>query len=186
MDSNVDIDPVAAAQELFNALWGNRFDWTSEHRKDSAQRFVRMMYELTVPIPFDFTTFDTNSDEMIVVSNIDFTSLCAHHLVPFIGKAYVAYIPQGKLVGLSKIPRLVQNMAKDLTVQEELTTNIANALVSHLHPQGVAVVLEAEHMCMSLRGVKAHGVVTRTSCMLGAFGDHEKLARSEFLSLIKG
>jgi len=182
-------DPQSAAevaQQLFYALWGDRFNWEDEHRKDTAKRFVNMIMELTTPTPFEFTTFDTRSDEMVVVSGIEFTSLCAHHIVPFIGKAHVAYIPNGRLVGLSKIPRLIQNMDKDLTVQEELTTNIANALASHLNPRGVAVVLEAEHLCMSLRGIKAQDVVTRTSCMLGAFRENDNLARAEFLSLIKG
>lgn len=170
---------------LFKRIWGDRFDWDSEHHRDTPNRFANMLRDLTHQEPFKFTTFESDSDEMVIVKDIDFHSLCAHHIVPFIGRAHVAYIPNGKLVGISKIARTIRFHAADLTVQEELTQTIAKDLAEHLEPVGVAVVMEAEHMCMTLRGVKAPGAKTITSCMLGAFADHDKQARSEFLSLIK-
>ena len=143
-----------------------------------------MLQQLTSPEPFEFTTFDTEHDEMVVVKDIDFVSLCAHHIVPFVGKAHIGYVPNGNLCGLSKIARTVRHEASTLTVQEDLTASIANILELKLRPQGVAVVLEAEHMCMALRGVKAPGSLTTTSTMRGVFADHTRLARSEFLQLI--
>jgi len=156
----------------------------NEHITDTPRRFVQMLQQMTSPEPFEFTTFESMSDEMIVVRDIDFVSLCVHHIVPFIGKAHVGYVPRGRMVGLSKIARTVRFEAATLTVQEALTARIANFLELKLEPHGVAVVLEAEHMCMALRGVKASGSVTTTSTMRGVFADHERLARSEFLQLI--
>jgi GTP cyclohydrolase I len=156
----------------------------NEHIAETPRRFVQMLQQMTSPEPFEFTTFDTEHDEMVVVRDIDFVSLCAHHIVPFIGKAHIGYIPRGQLCGLSKIARTVRFEAATLTVQEDLTARIANFLELKLVPHGVAVVLEAEHMCMALRGVKAPGALTTTSKMTGAFADHTRLARSEFLQLI--
>lgn len=163
---------------------GDGSDQPDEHLRGTPGRFVKMLQELTKQEPFDFTTFKTRSDEMVIIKDIDFVSLCAHHIIPFIGKAHVAYVPDGRIVGLSKIARAVKMKAKTLTVQEELTTDIANFIYAELTPKGIAVVLEAEHLCMTIRGVQAPGVKTITSSMSGVFADHNRLARSEFLQLI--
>lgn len=133
----------------------------------------------------NFTTFPSSARDMVVVQDIQFASLCVHHLLPFFGKAHVAYVPQGKVVGLSKIPRLVTTLAQGLWTQEELTETIAISFNDRLKPIGVGVVMRAEHTCMSVRGVKAVGTTTTTSCMMGCFADHAKLARAEFLGFIK-
>jgi len=123
-------------------------------------------------------------DEMVVVKDIDFFSLCEHHILPFVGKAHIAYMPRKKIVGLSKIPRLVDMFAKRLQVQERLTTQIANALNDALQPRGVAVVMEAIHLCMLMRGVEKQNSKAVTSAMLGAFRDRPE-TRAEFMELIK-
>ncbi len=127
--------------------------------------------------------FKENYDEMVVVKNIEFYSLCEHHLVPFHGKAHVGYIPNGKIVGLSKIARLVNVFARRLQVQERMTRQIGLALQEALKPQGVAVVVEAVHLCMMMRGVEKENSVTVTSQMVGQFRDDDK-TRSEFMKLI--
>lgn len=160
-------------------------DATSEHMKDTPKRFIQMMTELTTHEPFNFTTFEATSDEMVTLSPIPFYTLCAHHVVPFYGKAHIGYVPEGRIAGLSKFGRLVKNMARGLWVQEELTAAIANALESELQPRGVAVILEGEHMCMSMRGVQMPGVVTRTASMRGVFADHDRTAKMEFLAAIR-
>lgn len=131
------------------------------------------------------TTFDEGHEEMVLVKDIPFYSVCEHHLVPFFGFAHVAYIPNedGRICGLSKIARLVDVYAKRPQVQERLTSQVADTLIEHLDPQGVIVVLEAEHMCMSMRGVKKAGSKTMTSAVRGAF-EHNQATRSEALSLI--
>jgi GTP cyclohydrolase I len=121
---------------------------------------------------------------MVIVKDIDFYSLCEHHLLPFFGKCHVAYIPNGKVVGLSKIPRLVDIFARRLQVQERLTNQIANTLLEKITPLGVAVVTEATHLCMAMRGVEKQNSVAVTSAMLGAFRNDAR-TRSEFLNLIK-
>ena len=123
-------------------------------------------------------------DEMIVVKDIDFYSLCEHHMIPFFGKCHVAYVPNKKIIGLSKIPRLVDAFARRLQVQEQLTTQIAEALNQHLQPMGVACVIEASHLCLMMRGVQKQNARAVTSSMLGVFRSSEK-TRAEFLTLIR-
>ena len=128
--------------------------------------------------------FDVDYDEMVIVRDIEFYSLCEHHMLPFIGKAHIAYIPQGKVIGLSKMARLVDAFARRLQVQERLTRQVAEAIDEAIHPQGVAVIMEAEHLCMMMRGVEKQHSSTTTSAMLGAFKEQPQ-TRNEFLSLIR-
>jgi GTP cyclohydrolase I len=129
--------------------------------------------------------FEAETDEMVVVKDIEMYSLCEHHLAPFFGKAHVAYIPSKKIVGLSKIARVVDVFSRRLQVQERLTAQIAQALDEALAPKGVGVVVEANHLCMMMRGVEKQNSKTVTSCLLGAFRTDER-TRSEFLSLVRG
>ena len=128
---------------------------------------------------------DPNTDEMVIVKDIDVFSLCEHHMLPFFGKCHVAYIPDGKIIGISKIPRIVDAFGRRLQVQERLTMQIADSLSSILKPKGVAVVVDALHLCMSMRGVEKQNSYTTTSSMLGAFKTNPS-TRSEFLSLLAG
>jgi GTP cyclohydrolase I len=128
--------------------------------------------------------FDVQSDEMVIVKDIDFYSLCEHHLLPFFGRCHIAYIPTSKVVGLSKLPRLVEVFARRLQVQERMTTEIAKTIEELIKPHGVAVVIEAQHLCMAMRGVEKQNSYALTSSMLGAFRDDAR-TRSEFLDLIK-
>jgi GTP cyclohydrolase I len=175
----------SVGKSFMQAVWSDRYNLDNEHFRKTPERFVKMLRELTHQESFDFTTFDSAADEMIVVKDIEFVSLCAHHIVPFMGKCHIAYVPAGRIAGLSKFARAVKTLAKDLTVQEELTNNIANFLVDRLDPKGVAVVMEAEHLCMTIRGVQSPGTKTITSKMTGIFADHNRLARQEFFNLIK-
>jgi len=129
--------------------------------------------------------FPESYDEMVLVRDIRFYSLCEHHLLPFFGTAQVAYIPDGRVVGLSKLPRIVDAFSRRLQVQERLTSEIANAIQSHLQPKGVAVVLEADHLCMMMRGVGQPESRTVTSCMTGVFR-RDPRTRAEFLGLLRG
>lgn len=162
-----------------------RLDWDSAEMEKTHDRWAKMMTELTSRYDhgFQFTTFDSDVDEMVIVKGIDFVTLCAHHLVPFIGKCDIAYVPQGKIAGLSKFPRLVNWFAHGAWNQESLTSTIADAIDKLLNPLGVAVIMEAEHLCMTIRGVQAAGTTTVTSAMKGCFADHSKKARQEFLYL---
>ena len=148
-----------------------------------AYRFLTEGYRKDVDELFNDAFFNEDYDEMVVVRDIEFYSLCEHHLLPFFGKAHVAYLPQKKIVGLSKIPRLVDHFARRLQVQERMTTQVAETMMEKLDPLGVAVVIEARHLCMVMRGVeKQHSRMT-TSSMLGAFRDEES-TRNEFMNLI--
>jgi len=170
------------AQGLLEAVVG--LDTNIEHMQRTPERFVQMLTEMTTPQPFTFTTFPASSRDMIVVKSIPVVSLCAHHVVPYRGVAYVGYIPERLIVGLSKIPRLVRNCAAKLSVQEELTTDIADQLQKRLETDDVAVVMECEHLCMTIRGVQAPGTTTYTAVMRGVFGLHERTAKDEFLRAI--
>jgi len=128
--------------------------------------------------------FDQDYDEMVVVKDIDFYSLCEHHMLPFFGQVHVGYLPKGKVVGLSKIPRLVAVFSRRLQIQEQLTRQIAEALDGALQPRGVGVVVEARHLCMEMRGVEAPGGRMMTSCMLGTFR-RDPRTRAEFLDLVR-
>lgn len=161
-------------------------DQDSEHFEGTPARFVRMLRELTTPEDFTFTTFESNHDEMIIESPINFYSLCAHHVIPFFGAAHVAYIPQGKIAGLSKLARTVTSFAKGLWTQEDLTWQIVEHLEENLETKNIAVVMQAEHLCMTMRGAKAPGTKTTTSIMRGVFLDPNKQARTEFFQLIDG
>jgi GTP cyclohydrolase I len=162
-------------------------DVETPHGQKTPERFVRMLMELTTPEPFDFTTFPAEGyDQLITVRNIPFVSLCNHHIVPFVGVAHVGYIPQEKMAGLSKLARTVKFFAAALQTQERLTSEIADHIQGNLDPLGVAVVIDAEHFCMTIRGVQAPGSLTRTSAMLGAFSSHDRTAKAEFMSGIDG
>jgi GTP cyclohydrolase IA len=128
--------------------------------------------------------FTVTYDEMVIVKDIEMFSLCEHHMLPFFGKVHVAYIPNGKVIGLSKIPRLIEIFSRRLQIQERLTTQIAETIQHAIHPQGVGVVIEARHLCMMMRGVEKQHSAAVTSSMLGAFRNEEE-TRSEFLSLIR-
>jgi GTP cyclohydrolase I len=153
------------------------------------ERVARMFNELTAGYHVDpekminGAIFEVDYDEMVVVKDIDFYSMCEHHMLPFYGQAHVAYIPDGKVIGLSKIPRIVEMFARRLQIQEQMTSQIANFLQSTLQPQGVAVVVEGMHMCSMMRGVKKANARMKTSKMLGAFRDNDK-TRSEFIAHI--
>jgi GTP cyclohydrolase I len=160
-------------------------DVTREGLLETPKRYVKFMREFLEPKEFNFTTFDAEgTDEMIIQTNIPFYSLCEHHTAPFFGVANVAYIPDGKIVGLSKLARTVDFYANRFQNQERITTQIAERLQKELNPKGVAVTLKAQHLCMCMRGVKKHDTWTQTSKMLGAFKD-DLNCRNEFLSLIK-
>jgi len=153
-------------------------------RVEKALRFLTGGYRMKVEDVFNEALFVEEYDEMVVVKDIDYFSLCEHHLIPFFGKAHIAYMPRKKIVGLSKIPRLVEMFSRRLQVQERLTTQIANTLNEVLQPRGVAVVMEAVHLCMIMRGVEKQNSKAVTSAMLGAFRDRPE-TRAEFMELIK-
>jgi GTP cyclohydrolase IA len=153
-------------------------------RVEQALRYLTSGYEKNVDEILNDALFVEEYDEMVVVKDIDFFSLCEHHLLPFIGKAHIAYMPHKRIVGLSKIPRLVEMFTRRLQVQERLTTQIASSLNEALQPRGVAVVLEAIHLCMLMRGVEKQNSKAVTSAMLGAFRDRPE-TRAEFMELIK-
>ena len=154
-------------------------------RVAASLRYLTQGYRQDVQKILNNAIFNEPYDEMVVVKDIEIFSLCEHHLLPFYGKAHVAYIPKGKIIGLSKIPRVVEVFAKRLQVQERLTMQIADCLMEALQPCGVGVVIEALHLCMAMRGVEKSNSFTVTSAMLGSFREKERV-RTEFLSLIGG
>jgi GTP cyclohydrolase IA len=153
-------------------------------RVEKALRYLTSGYEQDAKEILNDAMFVEDYDEMVIVKDIDFSSLCEHHLLPFLGKCHVAYMPGRKIVGLSKIPRLVEMFSRRLQVQERLTTQIAGTINEVLQPRGVAVVMEAVHLCMLMRGVEKQNSKAITSAMLGSFRDRPE-TRAEFMDLIK-
>jgi GTP cyclohydrolase I len=151
-------------------------------RVAKAYKFLTEGYHLDINKVLNNAIFEEKYDEMVIVKDIDFYSMCEHHMIPFYGKVHVAYIPNGKIVGLSKIPRIVDVFARRLQVQERMTQQIADTIEEYLKPAGVAVVIEAFHMCMMMRGVQKQNSITTTSAMHGDFMD-DNSTRSEFLNL---
>lgn len=186
---NVDLELIARGVRLI--LEGIGEDPERPGLQDTPRRVAEMYAELTagmhedpnahvIPLPGD------KHDEMVIVKDISIASICEHHLAPFVGKCHIAYIPRaGRIVGLSKLARLSETFARRLQVQERLTSEIANTLYKSLEPLGVMVVIEAEHTCMTLRGVKKSGAITVTSCVLGGFRKDPR-TRAEAMALIKG
>lgn len=152
-------------------------------RAARAMDFLTQGYQLSLDKVVNGALFESDSDEMIIVKDIELYSLCEHHLLPFIGKVHVAYLPKGKILGLSKVARIVDMYARRLQVQENLTKQIAESLLEVTQGSGVGVVIEAKHLCMMMRGVEKQNSVMTTSVMLGGFRNDRK-TRSEFLSLI--
>jgi GTP cyclohydrolase IA len=153
-------------------------------RVAAAYQFLTRGYQEDIREVLNEAVFSERYSEMVIVKDIDFYSMCEHHMLPFFGKAHVAYIPNGKILGLSKIPRIVDVFSRRLQVQERLTQQIAETLFEALNPLGVGVVMEARHMCMMMRGVEKQNSVATSSAMLGLFRDDQK-TRSEFLHLIE-
>ncbi len=153
-------------------------------RMEKSMAFLTQGYEQSVDHILHQALFDVDYDEMVIVKEIEFYSLCEHHLLPFFGKAHIAYVPNGKVIGLSKIPRIVDVFARRLQVQERLTQQVAEAIDEAIHPQGVGVVMEAQHLCMMMRGVEKQSSSTVTSAMLGVFKTQLQ-TRNEFLSLVE-
>src|SRR5689334_3498365 len=153
-------------------------------RVEKAYRFLTSGYQANIDQVLNNALFTVDYSEMVIVKDIDFYSLCEHHLLPFFGKCHIAYIPTTKVIGLSKIPRLVDVFSRRLQVQERLTNEIADTISAKIAPLGVAVVVEATHLCMSMRGVQKQNSFAVTSAMLGAFRNNAR-TRMEFLELIK-
>jgi len=187
-------EPTAASlttQELYRELLVRiGVDPTRDGLVDTPERMEKSMafltrgYTQSAAAVIQDALFDVDYDEMVIVKDIEFYSLCEHHLLPFFGKAHIAYLPKGKVIGLSKIPRVVDVFARRLQVQERLTTEIADAIADAIQPQGVAVILEAQHLCMMMRGVEKQHSATVTSAMRGVFKSQQQ-TRNEFLSLVR-
>jgi GTP cyclohydrolase IA len=178
------IDVEAAEDAIARLLCALGYDPRNEHLRETPRRVAAALSELLTPVPFTMTTFpnDEGYDELVVVRDIPFRSLCEHHLLPFMGVAHVGYLPGDRILGLSKLARVVEHFAWGLQVQERLTRNVADWLTGKLEPRGVGVVIEAEHLCMSLRGVKAHGARTVTSAVSRQLRDDAR-SRAEFFAL---
>jgi len=182
--SNVDIDAAAAAvTDLMHALG---MDTDDPSLRRTPERVARAYAEMLAPHEFGLTTFPNEEgyDELVVARDIPFTSICEHHLLPFVGTASVGYLPGNRILGLSKLARVVELFARRPQVQERMTKQIATWLDTHLNPQGVGVVVTAEHSCMTLRGVRAQGSTTVTSALLGRLRD-DASTRGEFLALTR-
>ena len=180
------IDHEAVERAARDLLRGLGADVDTDVLAETPRRVAEAYAELLTPQPFRATTFpnDEGYDELIVARSIPFHSLCMHHLLPFQGVAHVGYLPGARIIGLSKLGRVVEFFSRDLQIQERLTTQVADWLQRELEPKGVGVVLEAEHMCMSLRGVQKLGAMTVTSALRGLVRDDAR-TRQEFLALTK-
>jgi len=191
--ATLDPTPVetASTQELYRELlrrMGEDPDrdglLRTPERMEKAMAFLTKGYAMDVTEVLHNALFDVDYDEMVIVKDIEFYSQCEHHLLPFFGKAHIAYVPNGKVIGLSKIPRLVDVFARRLQVQERLTRQVGEAIQDAINPQGVAVILEAQHLCMMMRGVEKQRSSTVTSAMFGVFKSQLQ-TRNEFLSLVR-
>jgi GTP cyclohydrolase I len=178
------VNLAAAERAVADLLVALGKDPTSEHLSDTPRRVANCYAELLTPREFNLTTFpnDESYDELVLAKSIPVHSLCEHHLLPFHGIAHIGYLPGERILGLSKLARVVDLFARDLQVQERLTQQVADALQEHLAPKGVAVVIEAEHLCMSLRGVRATGSRTVTSALHGLLREDAR-SRQEFFAL---
>jgi len=187
-DTNASADPMADAYRSLIKSVGE--DLTRDgllktpQRAADALRYLCQGYEMDIDKVVNGAIFPSSASEIVLVRDIELYSMCEHHLLPFIGKAHVAYIPDGRVIGLSKIARIVDVFARRLQIQEELTSQIAHAIQKYTGPKGVAVVIEAQHLCMMMRGVSKQNSVMKTSCLLGEFHEDEA-TRAEFFSLIK-
>lgn len=152
-------------------------------RAAKAMQFLMQGYGMDIDEVINNALFDSDTDEMVIVKNIELYSMCEHHMLPFIGKCHIAYLPKNKVIGLSKIARIVEVFARRLQIQENLTNEIANCIIEKTEAAGAAVIIEAQHMCMMMRGVEKQNSVMTTSCMLGTFRKSPS-TRNEFLSLI--
>ncbi len=186
------IDLERAEEAVRELLYAIGEDPDRDGLQNTPKRVAAMCEEIFAGIDQDpaqhlEVTFDAGHEEMVMVKDIPFTSMCEHHLVPFLGKAHVAYIPSkaGRITGLSKLARLVEGYSRRLQVQERMTTQIADAIESILSPRGVLVVVEAEHLCMAMRGVKKSGTLTVTSAVRGVFRDDSR-TRAEAMSFVHG
>ena len=181
------VDVPAAEEAVAKLLVALGVDVSSEHLVDTPRRVAETYAELLTARPFRLTTFanEEGYDELVLARDIPFSSLCQHHLLPFVGVAHVAYLPGERILGLSKLARVVELHARGLQVQERLTKQVADWLQSQLEPKGVGVVIEAEHACMSLRGVQARGSRTVTSSVHGLLRDDPR-SRAEFFALTTG
>jgi len=180
------VDMAAAEQAAADFLTALGIELDREELQETPGRMARAYAELFAPKPFELTTFpnDEGYDELVLARDIPFRTVCEHHLLPFAGVAHVGYLPADRILGLSKLARLVEHFAARPQTQERLTKQIADALAGHLGPRGVGVVLEAEHSCMTLRGVRALGAKTVTSAVLGALRD-DPGTRAEFFALTR-
>lgn len=178
------INTAAAEQAVHDLLVALGQDPTDAHTRDTPRRVAAAFAEMLTPRAFNLTTFpnDEGYDELVLARDIPFHSLCQHHMLPFKGVAHVGYLPGDRILGLSKLARVVELFARGLQVQERLTKQVADWLQHHLEPKGVGVVLEAEHLCMSLRGVQAAGSATVTSALHGLLRADER-SRAEFFAL---
>ena len=179
-----DIDSAAAERAVADLLVALGQNPDDEHTRDTPRRVASAFAEMLTPRSFSATTFpnDEGYDELVLARDIPFHSLCQHHMLPFKGVAHVGYLPGDRILGLSKLARVVELFARDLQVQERLTKQVADWLQEHLAPKGVGVVLEAEHLCMSLRGVQAAGSRTVTSALHGLLREDPR-SRAEFFAL---
>ena len=154
-------------------------------RVDKSLRFLTSGYSRTLEEVVNGAVFEASSDDMIIVKDIEFFSMCEHHMLPFFGRCHVGYIPRKKIIGVSKVARIVDMFAQRLQIQERLTRQVADAMLEILDAEGVGVIVEARHLCMQMRGVEKQNSEMSTSCMLGSFRD-EAPTRAEFMRLIKG